>query len=82
VSDQNEKDPVVTLATMIFKLGREVEKLATIHQNQLELGCSLAWDKGFAAGRDSVEKELGLDERAVLLKPKPPAGGTGAPAAN
>lgn len=68
------------LALFIFKLGRDVERLTIMSEERVTLAAALAWDKGFVAGRDSVEAELGLDGMAVL-KTKP-SGGTGAPAAN
>ena len=79
MSDPKERDPIHQLAIFIFKMGRDVEALAQQNKRRVELATSMAWDKGYAAGRDDLAAELGLDERALLLKPKAPAGGTGAP---
>lgn len=78
MSDSRPRDPTLTLAQFIFQLGRDTEQCLAESKRLV----NHAYDMGYQAGRADVEKELGLDERAVLLKREPPKGGTGVPAAN
>jgi len=68
------RDAVLTLAQYVFRLGRETE--AAFQESKRLI--THAYDRGYQAGRADVEKELGLDECAVLVKPPPTVGGTGA----
>lgn len=76
MSDPKQRDPTLVLAQYIFTLGRETQ--AALEESKRLI--NHAYDMGYQAGRDDVEKEMGLDQLAVL-KTKP-SGGTGAPAAN
>lgn len=78
MSDPKTNDPTLTLARFIFKLGRETEQLYA----ESKALVSHAYDMGYQAGRADVKRELGVDDRALLVQTKKPTGGTGAPAAN
>ena len=77
MSDSKPRDPTLVLAQYIFALGRQTEAA----YNESKGLITHAYDMGYRAGRDDVEKEMGLDQLAVLKTAKP-TGGTGAPAAN
>ena len=77
------RDPVHQMCLFLVKMGRELEIQDRVFKETLAETVQKAFDVGYATGRRDIEKELGLDERAVLIgQPKPPKGGTGAPAAN
>jgi hypothetical protein len=78
MSEKKERDPTLVLAQYIFQLGRQTE----VQLNEAKGLIVHAYDMGYAAGRSDVEKEMGLDQLAVLKRPDGGTGGTGATAAN
>lgn len=74
----DQRDPVHTLALFIFQLGRDSADLQRLNTEARKEVAARAYTEGYAEGRSDVEKEMGLDGRAVLIKtPKIPDGSGG-----